>query len=222
MFWIPIALMAASAAASAAANRKEKKGYDSARQLSAEGRDDYRVRKQQNLNKLHTFAADQYGPGREQKWSQAADQTEARRMGELAAAGPGQQISTGDPMDADQLAWAGKVAADEGQRLHDTVRLLSKASAPQTAGFDEGVNSANFYSDYGSSEQDANNMLRAFGGDVDGRLGKASQAGGPYNMLSSLFAAGASMYGGGMGGAMGGAKAAHGATGIPYGYPHVG
>lgn len=220
-FAIPIALMAASAAASASAARKQKKAAQSADTLAGEGRADWHRRNQENIDRLQLFAQNQYDPAqRAQKWDQAARTTENARNAELAAADSGPAISTGQPMDATQLAWAGSQAAEEGSRMRDVVRLLSKASAPQTAGFQEGIDSANAFSEYGSRAQDANNMFRAFGGEVDKRVGKIGTAGSSQNLLASLFAKGASMTSGGMAGAAG--MGAHATTGIPSGYPHVG
>jgi len=217
---IPIALMAASAAASAAAARKEKKAANAARQLGAEGRDEFNRRNKANLDSLQLFAEDQYGAGRPQRWDAAAKGMETSRLADLQTSGANTiDTGSGAGMDANQLAWAGKVASDEGTRMRDVVKLLSKAAAPQTAGFDEGMKAAQFGSDYASRANSARQMADAWGVETGGRVANIPNAGAPQQLLSSLFAKGAMMYGGG---GMGMGAGAHGVTGIPRGMPHVG
>lgn len=202
---VPIGLAIAGAASGYAGARKEKKAIQAAQRLAAEGRADYGRRNAENLAKLHAFAGNTYGvEPRAQRWADTAAATEAARNAELAAAPQGADMSTSGPQDAAQLAWIAKTKADEGQRLHDVVRLLSKAGAPQSAAFREGVDYGQFAGDYGSRLGDANNMLRAFGVDTQGRMDKAKSAGSAWNLLSNLFWTGAKMTaGGGLGGGAG-------------------
>jgi len=198
MFWIPIALMAASAAASAAAARKQKKAANAAREIDTAGRAEWHARNKQAVDKLRLFAGDQYDPTkRAERWTQAGDRVAGARIAELGNLEPGQRVSTSSAdTGASTLAYAGQKAAEEGTRMRDVVKLLAKASAPQTAGYDEGVGTANAFSEFGNDAANANNILKAYGGVTDERTGKIGSAGSSQNLLSSLFAAGASMYGG--------------------------
>lgn len=198
-FWIPIALMAASAASGAMGAKKEKKAYAAARQLAFEGRQDFNNRTAANIDTLQNHAEDTYGAGRGERWAQSAADMAAARMGEIDAAGP-QKVASGAELSPEQLEYAGRLATKEGARLHDAVKLLSRVSAPQTAGFREGLAGAQFAGDFNSRALDARGMARAYGADVDGRMQGAATAGSGWKLLSSLFAKGAQMYGMGMGG----------------------
>jgi hypothetical protein len=211
---IPLALMAASAAAGAAANRKTKKAADSTRQLAAEGRQNFLQRNQDNLNSLFGHAQGTYGmPERQGRWDAAATRMDAARNADLAAA-PAQPTVSGSGTNAAQLAYAGTKTAEEGQRMRDVVSLMSKAAAPANAGFDESMGNANFASDYGNRADNARQMLKAFGVDTEERAGKIKTAGSNWQLMSDLFAKGAAATSGGM---LSGAAMA-----IPKGYANMG
>jgi hypothetical protein len=214
---IPVGLMVASAASGYAGARKQKQAYNSAEGLANEGRADFLRRNASNIGSLFNFSENLYGPGRGEQWDQDAKQYEARRMGELEAAGPQQQIS-GDATNPDALAFAGRKAVEEGERTAKIMRLLSKVQAPGQAQFREGKAYGNFSSDYGSRLQDAGNMSRAFGVDTEQRYNQAGNAGSGWRLLSDLFAKGAQAYGmGAFGGAAGAASRAYPVGGMAAG-----
>lgn len=193
---VPLVLMAASAAAAAKANSDQKKAIGKGTQLAREGRDEYNRRAMANVDSVQKFAQDRFGATNQTNaWDKAATDFEGARMGEIAAAGP-QQMVSGDASNPDALAFAGSVAAKEGERTSKLVRLLSKVQAPQAASFDDGLASARFGSEFASRGRNNQHFADANGVDVADRFNKAQSAGGGWRTISSLFGAGASMYGG--------------------------
>jgi hypothetical protein len=180
---IPIALAAAAAASAAAAQRKEKNAYGMADLRSREAAAESQRRSGLRMGELTDFTQRYTPENRVAAANKAATDYTTERTAALAGGAPGQPTY----QNPDALAWNARKVAEEGTRMNDIVRQLSKLDAPTRMAFSDSINNGNFSSDYLSRLRSDAVMRGAQTGEARTRAQNAPAAGAGWRTASSIF-----------------------------------